>query len=153
MPKPEFQSSSLAGSQFRLAWDINTIDFTFLNFPSETQEYEIKTYLEIQGFANSPYLVENGGVNLEKRQRPFCRYEDLAQFREIKTRRSAHIFYTMKARGVSMYNNSSLRKNRYAGLINKFYIYTSGIGQSSKCTLQNIGKIVNFNEETSLEVE
>lgn len=146
-------SSTVLNSSNDLAWQQNIIDISFENKPLDTAEYKIEAYLEIQGFANSPYLVRDGQIQLEKRNRPFCKYEEFDQFREIRTRRSAFLYYTMKPHTISILDNSSLRKNIYAGLFKKFYVYTKGIGGYKSCTLQNIGKTIDFNDETSLEVE
>lgn len=153
LPKPEYQSSILSGKQNRLDWNQNTIDFSLSNMPVSAADYEVKTYLEVQGFANSPYLVENGIVNLESRSRPFCRYEDISQFREIETRRSAYLYYIIKPKNYGLLSNTILRRNLYAGLFKKFYIYTKGIGKTQSCIVQNIGRIVNYDDETALEVE
>lgn len=151
--KPSFQSNTLSEGAFHLDWKVNTIDFSFDNMPNNEENTKIEAYLEIQGFANSPYLIRNGFVQLETRNKLFCKYEDLAQFREIKTRRSAFLYYVMRPKSFTLSNNSSLKKNIYAGLFNKFYIYTSGVAKHKFCMVQNIGKTVDYDDETSLEVE
>ncbi|MCO4782029.1 MAG: SUMF1/EgtB/PvdO family nonheme iron enzyme [Candidatus Cloacimonetes bacterium] len=153
LAKPDYQSSVLSQKLNRLDWSQNTIDITLNNIPVASSDYEVKAYLEIQGFANSPYIVDNGVVNLESRNRPFCKYEEIDQFREIETRRAAYLYYTVQPKFYGILSNSSLRKNLYAGLFQKIYIYTKGIGKSQSCILQNIGRTVNYDDETALEVE
>lgn len=152
--KPSFESTELPK---HFSWK-HTFDFKVTNKPQDTNEYIVKTFLEIQGLSIGAFgEVKDGYVDFHHIERPPC------GIGQITTRRSAYLYYALFPKQESFNKDKLVLRNNYlrfniltnqpwTGWIEKFYIHTSGASDSSLCKPNNSGSIFDFNGETRLEI-
>ncbi|MCJ8347059.1 hypothetical protein MJH12_16070, partial [bacterium] len=152
--KPIFESNELPD---KFSWK-HTFGFKVTNLPQDTEEYSVRTFLEIQGLSIGAFgEVKDGYVDFHHIQRPNC------GIGKITTRRSAYLYYSLFPKIQSLdtkefilrqnYLRFNIIKNQpWTGWIEKFYIHTSGASQAAHCKAEFEGRVFDYNEETSLEV-
>ncbi|MCO4783986.1 MAG: hypothetical protein KC646_16785 [Candidatus Cloacimonetes bacterium] len=152
--KPSYESTELPD---KFSWK-HTYDFKVTNKPPDTDEYTVKTYLEIQGLSVGAFgEVKDGYADFFSIKRPPC------GIGKVSTRRAAYLYYSLLPKGQSINRDAMILRSSYkrfdviknqpwTGWIQKFYINTSGASNSAWCKPFYEGRIFDYDEETRLEV-
>lgn len=150
--KPTYESTELPD---KFSWK-HTFDFNVTNKPSDTEDYVVEAYLEIQGLSVGSFgQIKDGYVDFFSIKRPQCGVG------KVTTRRAAYLYYAFLPKTStkdrlllrSNYLRFNVIKNQpWTGWIEKLYINTSGASNPVWCKPFYEGRIFDYDEETRLEV-